>query len=54
MLHRIQTIINSCLRRIFKIKRQDKIRNEELWERADQEPMDRQICKYDWMGHTVR
>ena len=56
MLHRIQTFINSCLRRIYKIKWQDKIRNEELWERADQDSVDRQILrrKWGWIGHTLR
>ena len=56
MLHRIQTFINSCLRRIYKIKWQDKIRNEELWERADQDSVDKQILrrKWGWIGHTLR
>ena len=33
MLQRIQTFINSCLRRIYHIRWQDKIRNEDIWER---------------------
>ena len=56
MLQRIQTFINSCLRRIYRIRWQDKIRNEDLWERAGQDSVDRQILqrKWGWIGHTLR
>ena len=56
MLQRIQTFINSCLRRIYHIRWQDKIRNEDLWERAGQASVDRQILqrKWGWIGHTLR
>nr|KAG5703355.1 hypothetical protein BaRGS_023402 [Batillaria attramentaria] len=33
---KIQTFLNTCLRRIFNIRWPEKIRNEELWERAGQ------------------
>nr|KAG5703016.1 hypothetical protein BaRGS_016177 [Batillaria attramentaria] len=35
---------------------QEKIRNEELWERAGQEPVAKQILprKWGWIGHTLR
>ena len=36
---KIQTFFNTCLRRIYKIQWQEKIRNEDLWERAGQEPV---------------
>ena len=44
------------MRRILNIKWQDKIRNEEVWERAGQEPMNLQIMsrKWRWIGHTLR
>nr|KAG5710360.1 hypothetical protein BaRGS_009076 [Batillaria attramentaria] len=37
--------INTCLRRIFNIRWPEKIRNEELWERAGQEPLAKQILR---------
>ena len=53
---KIQTFFNTCLRRIYKIQWQEKIRNEELWERAGQEPVAKQILrrKWGWIGHTLR
>ena len=38
-LRKIETFINQCLRRILGIRCHDKVRNEDLWKRADQEPM---------------
>nr|KAG5696029.1 hypothetical protein BaRGS_013935 [Batillaria attramentaria] len=56
MQQKIQTFLNSCLRRIFNIRWPEKIRNEELWERAGQEPVAKQILrrKWGWIGHTLR
>ena len=56
MLQKIQTFINSCLRRIYRISWPDKIRNEELWKRAGQDPVEKQIMKrkWGWIGHTLR
>lgn len=53
---KIQTFFNSCLRRIFNIRWPEKISNIKLWERAGQEPVDRQILqrKWGWIGHTLR
>ena len=53
---RSRTFFNTCLRRIYKIQWQEKIRNEELWERAGQEPVAKQILrrKWGWIGHTLR
>nr|KAG5699123.1 hypothetical protein BaRGS_014422 [Batillaria attramentaria] len=48
MQEKIQTFLNSCLRRIFNIRWPEKIRNEELWERAGQEPVDKQILRRKW------
>ena len=55
MQQKIQTFFNTCLRRIYKIRRQEKIRNEDLWERAGQEPVAKQILrrKWGWIGHTL-
>jgi len=53
---KIQTFINTCLRRIFHIRWPEKIRNAELWQRAGQEPVESQILKrkWGWIGHTLR
>ena len=55
-LQRIQTFINSCLKRIFKIWWPNKIRSEELWRKGSQEPVEMQILrrKWGWIGHTLR
>nr|KAG5714692.1 hypothetical protein BaRGS_000180 [Batillaria attramentaria] len=56
MWQKIQTFLNTCLRCIFNIRWPEKIRNEELWERAGQEPVAKQILrrKWGWIGHTLR
>nr|KAG5692968.1 hypothetical protein BaRGS_032400 [Batillaria attramentaria] len=38
------------------LKSAEKIRNKELWERAGQEPVAKQILrrKWGWIGHTLR
>nr|KAG5693935.1 hypothetical protein BaRGS_008204 [Batillaria attramentaria] len=56
MQQKIQTFLNTCLRCIFNIRWPEKIRNEELWERAGQEPVAKQILrrKWGWIGHTLR
>nr|KAG5695706.1 hypothetical protein BaRGS_022383 [Batillaria attramentaria] len=56
MQQKIQTFLNTCLRRIFNIRWPEKIRNEELWERAGQEPVAKQILrrKWGWIGHILR
>ena len=56
MLQKIQTFFNTCLRRIYNIRWLEMIPNEELWERAGQEPVAKQILKRKrgWIGHTLR
>ena len=48
--------VNRCLRKIFKLKWTDKIRNEQLWERTGQVPIQTEIGKrtWKWVGHTLR
>ena len=55
-LQKIQTFINSCPRRILNIWWPVKIRNEELWQGGDQEPVGRQMLKrkWGWIGYTLR
>ncbi|KAK7111602.1 hypothetical protein V1264_011208 [Littorina saxatilis] len=47
---------HTCLRRILNIRWTDRIRNEDLWQRADQKPAAQQILrrKWGWIGHTLR
>ena len=56
MQRKIQTFFNTCLRRIYKIQWQEKIRNEDLWKQAGQEPVAKQILrrKWGWIGHTLK
>ena len=53
---KIQVFVNSCLRQLFKIRWPDKISNEELWNKAKQEPINLTIQrrKWRWVGHTLR
>lgn len=53
---RIQTFTNYCPRRILNIKLQDKTKNEVVWERAGQEPLNLQIMsrKRKWISHKLR
>ena len=56
MQQKIQTFFNACLRHICKIQWQEKMRNEDLSERAGQEPVAKHILrrKWGWIGHTLR
>ena len=56
MLQKIQTFLNTCLRYIYNIRWPEVISNEDLWERAGQEPVAKQILKrkWSWIGHTLR
>ena len=48
MLWKIETFISTCLRHIYNIRWPEMIPNEELWERAGQEPVAMQILKRKW------
>ena len=56
MLSKIQRFINYCLRKIMNIRWFDKVRNEDLWQRANQDPVYTQIKKrkWAWIGHTLK
>lgn len=56
ILKKIQTFINGCLRRILRIRWQDRICTEEVCARAKEEPVEVQIKrrKWRWIGHTLR
>ena len=53
---KLQTFINNCLRNILGITWKDKIRNEMIWKKTGQEPIEIQIKerKWRWIGHTLR
>ena len=53
---KIQCFVNTCLRRILGIRWPGRISNTDLWERAGQEPLAKQILqrKWGWIGHTLR
>ena len=55
-MKKIQVFINTCLRRILKIRWPNKISNEELWHRTKQQPVDQDILqrRWRWIGHTLR
>ena len=53
---KVQTFINSCLRRILRIHLPITINNEDLWQRTNQRPADAEIMmrRWRWIGHTLR
>ena len=53
---KLQVFINTCLRRIMKIRWNDKVQNKTLWERTGQRLIAEEIgCrKWGWIGHTLR
>ena len=55
-IKKIQTFINTCLRRILKIHWPETIRNEELWQKTSQRPVEEDIMRrrWRWIGHTLR
>ena len=55
-LGKIQTFINTCLRRILQIHWPDKISNADLWRKTEQLPAEDEIGrrKWGWIGHTLR
>ena len=53
---KLQVFVNKCLRRLLKIYWPENIRNNVLWERTKQKPIELQIKerKFRWLGHTLR
>ena len=54
--NKIQSFINTCLRRILQIRWPNTISNNELWKRTNQKPAEEEILKrrWRWIGHTLR
>ena len=56
VINKLQVFVNRCSRKILKLKWTDKIRNEQLWERTGQVPIQTEIGRrrWKWVGHTLR
>jgi hypothetical protein len=56
LINKIQAFINRCLRRILKIHWPEKISNEELYRKTNQELVKKTVKyhKWSWIGHTCR
>ena len=56
VINKLQVFVNRCLRKIMKLKSTDKKRNEQLWERTGQVPIQTEIGRrrWKWVGHTLR
>ncbi|MBN3275678.1 CFDP2 protein, partial [Polyodon spathula] len=54
-MKKIQTFINTCLRRILRIRWPDRISNEQLWQRTRQQPAEEEILqrRWRWIGYTL-
>ena len=53
---KLQTFINKCLRHILRVTWPQKITNQELWARTQEENIDLTIRRrrWKWLGHTLR
>ncbi|GFR91912.1 hypothetical protein ElyMa_004340100 [Elysia marginata] len=53
-IKKVQTfILNRYMRGILRIKWHDRVRNEEVWRRTEQKPVEEEI-RWCWIGHTQR
>lgn len=55
-MKKIQVFINTCLRKILKIRWPERISKDELWQRTKQQPVKDDILqrRWRWIGHTLR
>jgi hypothetical protein len=55
-MKKIQVFINTCLRKILKIRWPERISKDELWQRTKQQPVEDDILqrRWRWIGHTLR
>ena len=55
-MKKIQTFINTCLRRILRVRWPVIISNQNLWERTKQQPVGEDILqkRWRWVGHILR
>ena len=54
--HKVQTFVNTCLRRILNIHWPEKLSNVDLWQRTSERPIKEEVLrrKWGWLGHTLR
>ena len=54
--HKVQTFVNTCLRRILNIRWPEKLSNVDLWQRTNERPIKEEVLrrKWGWLGHTLR
>ena len=53
VINKLQVFVNRCSRKILKLKWTDKIRNEQLWERTGQVPIQTEIGRRRWNGLDI-
>ncbi|VDP81981.1 unnamed protein product [Schistosoma mattheei] len=56
IIQKMQVFVNSCLRKIIRIRWPDTISDNLLWERTNQIPVEEEVRKqrWKWIGHTLR
>jgi len=56
LIKKLQTFVNRCLRTILGVRWIDRVRNEDLLERANQTPMEEVIKRrrWRWIDYTLR
>ena len=56
LINRAQLFINRCLRKILNISWPERISNDELWKRTEQEPTSTRLKrrKWKWLGRTLQ
>lgn len=54
--HDLQVFVNKCLRQLLKIRWHEKISNQDLWKKTNQNPISDTIKKrkWRWIGHILR
>ena len=55
-MKKIQTFVNTCLRKILRIRWPNTISNHDLWLQTEQQPVEAVIIqkRWRWIGHTLR
>ena len=56
LVNKLQVFVNKSLRSILGIRWPEKIRNEDLWQRTGQKPLEFELKRraWQWIGHTLR
>ena len=56
LVNKLHVFVNKSLRSILGIRWPEKIRNEDLWQRTGQKPLEFELKRrgWQWIGHTLR